>query len=143
MDIEDIKQQFSDWNEKKINHHIGGYNPDRKDVYFYEREVWWTALGKNIGYELDGKHELFERPVLILKKYSESMCFVLPLTTKIKEPKVWYQYLISIEERQNAINLSQGRTISSDRLLRKIARIEEAVYGAILDKFIESFKNNL
>ena len=38
-------------------------------VYFAEREVWYCSLGSNIGNEQDGKHQLFERPVLIYRKF--------------------------------------------------------------------------
>jgi len=95
----------------------------------------------NIGYEVDGKHELFERPVLILKKYSKDMCFVLPLTTQIKNPKPWYQVIVKIEEEINAVNISQGRVISSKRLLRKIIVLDTADYNAVINSFIKSFNN--
>src|ERR1700731_1059849 len=37
-------------------------------LYFREGEIWWVRLGKNIGYETDGKSREFTRPVIILKK---------------------------------------------------------------------------
>ncbi|HRY36350.1 MAG TPA: type II toxin-antitoxin system PemK/MazF family toxin [Candidatus Magasanikbacteria bacterium] len=137
MNLKEIAQQFVDWTKRKIRHHTD----EKKDVYFREKEVWWAALGKNVGYEVDGKHELFERPVLIVKKYSKDICFVLPLTTQIKNPKPWYQIVIEIEEVSNAVNISQGKTISSKRLLRKSAMIETEVYNNIVDQFIGTFKS--
>jgi len=44
------------------------------DFFFLEGEVWWTALGVNIGHEIDGKNEFCERPVVILKKIDKIYC---------------------------------------------------------------------
>ena len=38
--------------------------------YFYEREVWWTAIGHNVGNEEDGKGAKYARPVLVLRKFN-------------------------------------------------------------------------
>ena len=38
-------------------------------LYLKVREIWFTKMGKNIGFEEDGK-EGFLRPVLVLKKIS-------------------------------------------------------------------------
>lgn len=51
-------------------------------LHFRKREVWWCHLGQNIGNEEDGKHNLFERPILILKKINNQLFVGLPLTTK-------------------------------------------------------------
>jgi mRNA interferase MazF len=48
-----------------------------------EREVWWCALGVNIGSEQDGKNNGFERPTLILKKISDELLLVAPFTSKL------------------------------------------------------------
>ena len=53
-------------------------------LYFREGEIWWVRLGKNIGYETDGKSREFTRPVIILKKYNQYSFLALPLTTAPK-----------------------------------------------------------
>lgn len=78
-----IAQYFIDWSKNKIRYH---FNNVDKTFYFREKEIWWAAMGQNIGFKVNGKHQLFERPVLIIKKYSEDVCFILPLSTKIKSP---------------------------------------------------------
>ena len=35
-----------------------------------EGEVWWTAVGENVGVEITGKSGYFSRPVLVFKKLS-------------------------------------------------------------------------
>ena len=51
----------------------------------HEREIWWCSLGVNVGHEEDGKNEQFERPALILKKWSNKTVIILPMTTKTKK----------------------------------------------------------
>ena len=108
---------FDFWNVRKkqiqdTNHNL---------VNFSEREIWWCALGKNIGNEEDGKNELFERPVLVLRKFSKYTAVVLPLTTKGKDGSPFYYGLLSSSE--SFVILSQVRLISSKRLLRKMYRL--------------------
>lgn len=136
MDFKEVVQKFIDWTKKKVRHHIN----DDVEKYFREKEIWWAAMGKNIGYEIDGKNELFLRPVLILKKYSKEMMFVLPTTTKIKDPLPWYQYMVGVGNKNNAVVINQGKTMSSRRLLSKMDTLESSVYDKVLSKFIEQFK---
>lgn len=134
---EKILEEFINWTKNKIRHHI---KKDKK-IYFREKEIWWTALGKNIGFEANGKHELFERPVLIIKKYNAYSCFILPLTTQIKNPLPWYQLIIDSDmKKKSAVNITQGRTISSQRLLRKEKVLDSISYNKVLSVFKEHFK---
>lgn len=129
-----ILQQFIDWTKRKIRHHFD--ESYEKNIFFREKEIWWAALGKNIGYEMDGKHEYFSRPVLVLKKYSGGMCFIVPLTTKVKGIDLPYQYVFEVNGIKNAANLSQGRAISCRRLLYKIDGVNINVFNEIMEKFI-------
>lgn len=135
--MEGIIEQFLNWTKRKIFHHLNEVS--EKQVFYREKEIWWTALGQNIGYEINGKNELYERPVLILKKYNADTCFVLPFTTQIKHPVPWYQIFIS--PKLGAVNLTQGRTISSKRLLRRYEMLGGEKYEQILQSFIKQFVN--
>jgi mRNA interferase MazF len=53
-------------------------------LFYREGEVWWVRLGKNIGYEMNGKDREFTRPVIILKKYNQYSFLAAPLTTAVK-----------------------------------------------------------
>lgn len=112
-----IESVFYDWTECKVRCHLKN---SKRDIYFRKREIWWAALGQNIGHEVNGKNSAYERPVLIIKKYSGSMLFVLPISTQINSGMPWYQVCISVPKGQRSINISQGRVISSRRLLRKM-----------------------
>ena len=78
--------------------------------------------------------------MLILKKYNKEMCFVLPLTTKTKNPSVWYQISISGGKKIRSVNISQGRTISIKRLLHKDSVLETEEFFKIKDIFKKQFK---
>jgi hypothetical protein len=62
-------KQFEDWSKEKQNIEI--FAP--KTLPFREKEIWWCSIGINIGDEQDGKNELFERPVLILRKFNNKI----------------------------------------------------------------------
>ena len=57
-----MEEQFDNWNNLKKRLHRG-----TTPIYANTREIWWCSFGFNVGTELFGKNELFERPVLVLK----------------------------------------------------------------------------
>jgi len=112
---DNFEKDFDKWNELKKQ--LNGFDK-AKDFYFMEREVWWCSLGVNIGFEQDGKHDNFERPVLIIKTFNKEVLWIIPLTSRHKKNKYYYEFDYK-NQPQTAI-LSQIRLISSKRLLRKI-----------------------
>jgi mRNA interferase MazF len=117
-----ILEYFANWTKLKIRIH----DSDVTDRYFYEREIWWASLGANIGFEQDGKNSNYERPVLVLKKFNKNILWALPLTSKIKEGK--YYFNTENEGEKSSVILSQLRLISSKRLLRKIRTLPEGEF---------------
>ncbi len=122
------KKDFDRWNELKKDLHIR----DEK-ILFHEREVWWCALGVNIGFEEDGKNENFERPVLIVRKFNQYVLWVLPLTRSHKTGDYYYR-VEQGDEDDSVVILSQIRLISSKRLLRKMRMIKENEFNDIKNK---------
>ncbi len=114
-------KDFDTWNiqAKALNQRIF-------DDFFHEREIWWCALGVNIGSEQDGKNESFERPILIIKKISADLMLIAPLTSKVSNDK--YRIETDSTGQSGQILLSQIRVISSRRLLRKICRVKLIVF---------------
>lgn len=96
---------------------------------FNEREIWWCAVGVNVGHEQDGKNRDFRRPVLIVKKFSGSVCWVVPLTSSLKEKP--YQLHIVFGGRTSQIILSQLRLIDEKRLISKINNLSAFQYKEI------------
>lgn len=123
-----MEKDFEGWCKKKeALHNIR----DERIVYFRDKEIWWCALGVNIGFEQDGKNHEYERPVLVLKKINRYLALVVPLSTKTKNHPYYVSY------RYDNISYSalvlQIRVISSKRFLRRIGKVENAVFQTIVD----------
>jgi len=132
-----LLKDFDKWNEKKKETHR-----EEKAVIFYEREVWWCSLGVNVGVEIDGKHELFLRPVAIIQKFNKDMALVMPMTDRAKNNK--YYFSISGEDGKSYnVCLSHIRSISSKRLLRKIGVISLKDFEMVLEKVTKMIKREL
>ncbi len=127
-------KDFDKWNELKKKLHI---SEKAKDFYFREREIWWCSLGLNIGFEQDGKNDLFERPVLVIKKFNRYVLWILPLTRSQKTGGYYYR-IAQGDEDDSVVILSQLRLISSKRLLRKMRMIKKSEFKDITNK-VEEF----
>ncbi|OHA18714.1 MAG: hypothetical protein A3C08_02830 [Candidatus Taylorbacteria bacterium RIFCSPHIGHO2_02_FULL_47_18] len=127
-----MNKNFDEWNtEKKKVHMKAGV------AYAHPREVWWCALGANIGAETDGKHNNFERPVLVLRVYNKDTLFVLPITSQKKADD--FHCAVKVAFGTVWVKLTQGRVISTYRLLRKVDMIPESAFKKVrlvLGKFI-------
>jgi mRNA interferase MazF len=104
---------------------------DRKIPFFKEKEIWWMHMGKNIGFEQDGKNREFARPAIIISIFSKDLFWAIPLTTKKKKGKYYFSFQDKNTVNQNAI-LSQMRPFSPKRLQNKV--------GETRDKDFESLK---
>jgi mRNA interferase MazF len=95
----------------------------RRTPQFNERDIWWCQIGINIGFEQDGKSEIYSRPVLILSRINEWMFFGVPLTSKDKEG----YYYMKVGEIEPGVTstaiLSQARVFSVNRLVERIGKI--------------------
>ena len=94
-----------------------------------QREIWWCSLGLNVGTEEDGKNELFERPVLILKVFSKTMIRIAPLTSKARNDD--HHVPITYNDREGSVILSQIKTISTKRLSRKLTRLDKMQFEIV------------
>lgn len=130
--MEEIINMFKRWITNKIKIHLS-----EKIVYFKERQIWWVALGQNVGSEQNGKHENFERPVLVLKKYNADMFLAVPTTSKTKNGA--YRYVVKTENNDIVINFSQMRTLGRKRLIRPVGDISKEEF----EKIKQCIKNSL
>jgi len=108
-----------------------------RQVFFGEREIWWAHLGQNVGSEINGKNEKFDRPVVIVKKFNKDMMWVLPMTTTDKESKYLFPTICEPGQKQSKIVLSQIRTISSLRLIKKQRTLPESEFALMKNKLLE------
>ncbi len=119
-------KDFDVWNVEKKR-----INERRPEVFFHEREVWWAQLGVNVGYEQDGKNAAFVRPVLIIKKFNNSIFLAIPLSTKVKSNNRYYFAFRQHDNEEVAAVISQLRLLDSRRLKRKMYRIDMGVFDSI------------
>jgi mRNA-degrading endonuclease toxin of MazEF toxin-antitoxin module len=101
----------------------------KKGSQFNEREIWWCSIGVNVGHEQDGKGVDFCRPVLITKKFSGSVCWVVSLTSSLKEKP--YQLHVMFKGRRNQVILSQLKLIDEKRLISKIGNLSKFQFNEI------------
>ncbi|MCX6713218.1 MAG: type II toxin-antitoxin system PemK/MazF family toxin [Candidatus Vogelbacteria bacterium] len=129
-----MEKDFDGWNEEKKK--LEKIEPDT--LPFHEREIWWCSIGINLGDEQDGKNELFERPVLILKKFNNKIAWVLPMTTRQKRGIYYYQ--LEHEGRIFSVILSQLRLLSIKRFRRYIRKISPHQFSLIQNKLADFIK---
>lgn len=114
-----MKKDFQTWHTRKTD-----LQENKIRLHFHERDVWFTSVGLNIGFEQDGKGEEFLRPVVVLRKFNNETLWGVFLTKKQKTGKYYFEF----ESKENTLstaNLSQLRLIDSKRLQYKIGSISE------------------
>jgi mRNA interferase MazF len=79
--------------------------------------------------ESDGKHDYFERPVLLLRIFNKEMIWGLPITSTVKDSPFYHRFKFMDSDR--SVMLTQVRTISAKRLRRKVDVIADADFEAI------------
>ncbi|MCX6719082.1 MAG: type II toxin-antitoxin system PemK/MazF family toxin [Candidatus Taylorbacteria bacterium] len=100
-----------------------------------KKEIWWISFGQNVGVEINGKNNRFERPALVLKVFNADSFLVAPITSKIKSGQYLFGFMSPSGEKQT-VNLSQFRTVSVKRFIRKIGVITDSDFNQIADIII-------
>jgi mRNA-degrading endonuclease toxin of MazEF toxin-antitoxin module len=132
-----MSKDYARWHEEKTR-----VNGARGVALFQEREIWWCALGENIGSEQDGGSERFTHPVAILTKFNLELCLVVPLTGRRKHGR--YYFPIGEVEGQDATAiLSQIRLIDRKRLQLKMATLPRAVFDDLTRRVVGACFPNL
>jgi mRNA interferase MazF len=116
--LKDFPKDFDGWIEKKKESHYRKTPPP----LFKERDIWWVSIGVNVGFEEDGKHDKFIRPVLVLKKFNNELFLGIPMSTKIKDNR--YYVKVTVKNQTVSILISQIRVFSAKRMQDKLAEID-------------------
>lgn len=119
-------KRFDEWNTEKRRLHNHGRQTGVKTG-----ELWWCAVGENIGVEINGKGEVFTRPVLVLKKLSKFGFMGIPLTSQAHEGS-WYVKFRFKGKDEYAV-LAQLRNLSVKRLYRKMGEVDDTDMKRIRD----------
>ncbi len=121
----DPQNEFDLWNLQKQE-----VSNSQKKIFFREREIWWCRIGKNIGYEQNGKGAFFERPVLVLRKLGNKTFIGIPITTKTKLGNIFVSFDIFPGKKRVAI-IGQIRLLDASRLNEKITTLDKLQFEAI------------
>lgn len=106
----------------------------RKDLIINEYQVFWCALGENIGDEENGKGVDYRRPVLVFKKFNNNIFWGIPLSTKIKDNKYYVKILLK-DELVSAM-ISQLRILDTKRLDEYIGYVSRVDFIKIQNRII-------
>ena len=127
-----MEKDFSKWFAlKKLAHETIG------KALFHEREIWWCKLGANVGFEIDGRGEDFERPVIVIKKFNLDTRIVIPLTSKPKTGKYYFP-VGTVDGRDARAVLSQIRLIDRKRLTEKIETLPKEIFRMLLSAIVKT-----
>ncbi len=113
-----MEKDFAGWQQLKSRLNATDHLPT-----FQQREIWWCSIGVNVGHELDGKNQLYSRPVLIVRKFNRHIFIGVPLTTKVKDNP--YYHRIHLKGQEQCVVLSQVRLWESRRLTRKMGKMDD------------------
>ena len=105
---------------------------------FSEGQIWWAALGKNIGVEINGKHEDYSRHVVIFKKLSRLCFLAIPLTSQ-PHTGTWYVEF-NFKGKQEYAVLSQIRMLSVARLYNRMGKLSAGDFKKIKTGFKKLIK---
>mgnify|MGYP001618295129 CR=1 FL=1 len=124
-----MKKDFQKWHDKKTQ-----VDDIEKRPFFHEREIWWCALGANVGFEQDGGGEDFLRPVIIFRKFNNEIFWAIPLTHTQKKTKYYFQFVFD-NGLSSAAVLSQIRLIDARRLSHKLGDLSDVDFEELTKKF--------
>ena len=119
-----MEKDFDEWNKLKKNIDV------RNPIYVSEREIWFCSVGLNVGSEQNGKHKLFERPVLVIKTVTSNTFIGAPLTSNKKNGS-WY---VEIQSTSSSAIISQIKLFDTRRLARKIGVVSIEEFKIIKNK---------
>jgi len=129
-------EKFDKWNIEKKEIH------QKRDENFYVniREIWFTKMWINIGFEENWKKN-FLRPVLILKKVW-NLFFTVALTSQWKDNNYFYYKFKTAEfneenkkyENSSYCILSQVRIMDKKRFTEKMWYIKNSEFKILKEK---------
>lgn len=126
-----LVKRFRAWHKIKFKIHHNKNVP----AGYKERDIWWMSLGHNVGTEEDGKGDMFNRPVLVVKGFSRYQFWGVPLSTTEKTGIYYHQFVVN--GKVSSALLSQLRVFDTKRLISKYGMASQKDQDAIKQKLID------
>ena len=95
--------------------------------------LYTPPVHPSLGDEENGKGENFARPVIIIKKFNSNLCLAIPLSTKIKDSKYYFQ--INFGGKNQSVLISHIRTINVKRLRTKMGYLDSQTFENLKNQF--------
>ena len=125
-----MQKDFDKWNELKKE-----IDRNAVDFYVQTRQIWWCSIGLNIGSEQNGHGESFERPVVVIRKYTSDTFLCVPLTTKEKGGNYFHKIGNGVDGVSSFAILSQAKVLDRKRLRRLVGTISYKEFHDIVEKY--------
>ena len=117
-----MQKDFDRWNKSKKKIHAEEARP-----FYHAREIWWCAVGVNVGNELDGTGKQHDRPVLVLRAFNAQTFLGVALIGPERTGRYYFP-VGKIDDRDAVANLSQVRLFDTKRLIRKIGTLDDRTF---------------
>ena len=117
-------KDYGRWHRLKAALNRGSPEEQR---FIKERQIWYCALGANIGSEQDGKGRDFSRPVLVIRVFNRDVFVALPLTSAIKSSSFYSP--LEVHGRKGSVILSQIRLLDRRRLIRYLGMARQQEFA--------------
>ncbi|MCI0618359.1 type II toxin-antitoxin system PemK/MazF family toxin [bacterium] len=121
-----MEKDFQRWHKQKA-----AIDKKVKTIFFHERQIWWCALGTNVGNEQDGEGNFFARPVIVLRKFSKTTFWALPLTSKKKLGSYYYVLSSPVGGKKVTAVLHQLRLVDARRLSDMLGYVQKQDFERI------------
>jgi len=128
------QDKFNKWNSLKKQLHN-----KKKIIKFSNGNIYFMSIGKNIGYEVYGKDELFLRPVLVYKKLTKTTFLGIPLTSQNKEGSYYFSFNYKKDKRSTAM-LHQMKVFDIRRSAYYSGYIKLKDFAQLKERVIEFMK---
>ena len=112
------EKNFDEWNSLKKKLSNGSFLKN-----FREGDIWFCSIGNNVGHEQNGKNIFFERPVLIVRKFTKNYFWAIPLTSVDRTGPYSLKFEFNGKERVGL--LLHLRSYDGRRLQRKLGSVSE------------------
>lgn len=127
-------KSFDKWNivKKRID-------KEEKTAFCRAGEIRWASVGVNVGSEMDGKGESFNRPCLIADVFSDRLALVFPMTTSTKKSVGYIPFILS-DGRKVSICVHQARTISPKRIMKRVQIVSASKLKEIKSEYKKFYR---
>ncbi len=123
-----MAKDFDNWSDLKQK-----LDARERGRSFNERELWWCSIGVNVGFEVFGKNAFFNRPVLVLRKFSRFTFLGAPTTSNCDERP--FRIPISLNDKHSLVILDQARCFDSRRLMNRMGTLPEDAFSRVTNEY--------